>query len=283
MSSALSYAFILGLVAAVNPCGFPLLPAYLASFLVTEHPGGWAARTLRALVAGACVTTGFVATFGLAGVLVTSGMALIGDWIPWVMLGVGAALAALGLSALAGKHVRLRLPAVRFRSGSSVAAMAGFGVAYAVASLSCTLPLFLAGIVGSFTRDGFLNGLLSFVAYAFGMGFFVIAASLIAAQFGAESLRALRPLTRFVPIAASVLVTVVGVYLIYYWGTDLINPLASTPVTNAVTFVQTAVSGWLAASPFAVAVAGAVIASGIGTLVWNSLRRVNRRKETTDA
>lgn len=279
MSVALSYAFTLGLVAAVNPCGFPLLPAYLAGFLVADHPVGWAARTLRALVAGACVTTGFVVTFGLAGVLVASGMALIGDWIPWVMLGVGAALAALGLSALTGKHVRVRLPAVRFRSGRSVAAMAGFGVAYAVASLSCTLPLFLAGVVSSFTRAGFLNGLISFIAYSLGMGVFVIAASLIASQFGAESLRALRPLMRFIPVAASVLVTAAGLYLVYYWGADLIDPLAATPVTTAVNSVQTAISSWLTASPAAVGAAAVIIAASIGALVWNWMRRVNRRKE----
>lgn len=254
--AALVYAFTLGLVAAVNPCGFPLLPAYLAGFLASEHPSGWAPRTLRALVAGACVTAGFILTFGLAGVLVASGMALIGEWIPWVMLGVGAALAALGVSALAGRHVSIRLPAVRFRSGRGVAAMAGFGVAYAVGSLSCTLPLFLAGVVSTFTRAGFLSGLLSFVAYALGMGVFV-------------------------PIAASVLVTVVGLYLVYYWGTDLIDPLASTPVTNAVASVQTVVSGWLTASPVGAAAVGAVTLAGIGALVWNSMRRANRREENS--
>lgn len=279
MTTTLFYAFTLGLVAAVNPCGFPLLPAYLAGFLVSEHSSGWAARTLRALLAGACVTAGFILTFGVAGVLVSSGMALIGEWIPWVMLGVGAGLAALGISALAGRHVSIRLPTVRFRGGSSVVAMAGFGVAYGVGSLSCTLPLFLAGVVGSFTRAGILDGLLSFIAYALGMGVFVIAASIIAAQFGAESLRALRPLMRVIPVSASVLVTLAGLYLLYYWVTDLIDPLASTPATDAVTSVQTAMSGWLTASPIGSAAVATVTLAGVGALVWNSIRRANRREE----
>lgn len=248
---------------------------------MSEHRSGWATRTLRALRAGACVTAGFILTFGFAGVLVASGMALIGDWIPWVMLAVGAALTALGISALAGKHVSVRLPTVRFRGGRSVVAMAGFGVAYGVGSLSCTLPLFLAGVVGSFSRAGVLDGLLSFVAYALGMGAFVIAASIVAAQFGAESLRALRPLMRVVPVAATVLVTIVGLYLLYYWGAGLIDPLASTPVTNAVASVQGAVSGWLATSPVGAAVVGAVTVAGVVALAWNSLRRGNRREENS--
>ncbi len=36
-SSLILFAFTLGLVAAVNPCGFPMLPAYLALF-VGAHP-----------------------------------------------------------------------------------------------------------------------------------------------------------------------------------------------------------------------------------------------------
>lgn len=281
--TALAYAFTLGLVAAVNPCGFPLLPAYLAGFLTTERPSGWATRTLRALVAGACVTAGFILTFGLAGVLASSGMTLIGEWIPWVMLGVGAGLAVLGISALAGKHLSIRLPAVRFGRGRGVVAMAGFGVAYAIGSLSCTLPLFLAGVAGSFTRGGFLTGVLSFIAYALGMGVFVVAASLIAAQFGAESLRAVRPLMRFMPVVASALVTIVGLYLFYYWGTDLIDPLASTPITNAVESVQAAVSGWLTASPIGTVAVGAVTLAGIAALVWNSTRADHREENSGNA
>lgn len=278
MNTTLFYTFTLGLVAAVNPCGFPLLPAYLAGFAVSEPGRGWAARTAHALTAGACVTAGFVLTFGVAGVLVSSGITLIAGWIPWVMLGVGAALAVLGVSGLAGKHLNVRLPIVRFGNGSGASAMAGFGVAYAIGSLSCTLPLFLAGVASSFTRAGILSGLITFIVYALGMGVFVIAASLIAAQLGAESLRALRPVMRFVPAIASALVTVAGIYLIYYWATDLINPLATTPVTKAVDSLQAAVSSWLATSPIVAATAVVVILAGVGAISWNAARRAVREE-----
>lgn len=46
------YAFTLGLVAAVNPCGFPLLPAYLALFAGGEHRPDWVGRTARGMTAG---------------------------------------------------------------------------------------------------------------------------------------------------------------------------------------------------------------------------------------
>jgi cytochrome c biogenesis protein CcdA len=72
-----AYAFTLGLLAAVNPCGFPLLPAYLSQFAYDSSDRGWGRRTARALMAGLSVTAGFVVTFGLAGLLVESGMILI--------------------------------------------------------------------------------------------------------------------------------------------------------------------------------------------------------------
>jgi len=279
MNQMFIYAFTLGLVAAINPCGFPLLPAYLVGFTISDTGGrGWVARSVRAVTAGACVTAGFVLTFGIAGALVSSGVALIAGWIPWVMLGVGAALAALGISGLAGKHLAFRLPVIRFRNGTGAIAMAGFGVAYAVGSLSCTLPLFLAGVASSFTRAGILSGLMTFVAYALGMGVFIIAASLIAAQLGAESLRVLRPVTRFVPVIASVLVTAAGAYLIYYWATDLIDPLATTPITKVIDALQSTVSDWLTASPIGAVVAAVIVIGGLGAIAWRASKRVPREE-----
>ncbi|MGH8995872.1 MAG: cytochrome c biogenesis CcdA family protein, partial [Acidimicrobiales bacterium] len=61
-SGPLLYAFTLGLVAAVNPCGFPLLGAYLA-FFVGDGELDRSRRNLRGVAAGASVTAGFVVVF----------------------------------------------------------------------------------------------------------------------------------------------------------------------------------------------------------------------------
>ena len=51
-----------GLVAAVNPCGFALLPAYLSMFVLEEHRQRSVA-VVRALRATAALTLGFAAVF----------------------------------------------------------------------------------------------------------------------------------------------------------------------------------------------------------------------------
>ena len=66
----LGFAFAAGMVAAVNPCGFAMLPAYLGLYLGSGDTDG---RTHllrhvgRALLVGGLVTVGFVLLFGVAG------------------------------------------------------------------------------------------------------------------------------------------------------------------------------------------------------------------------
>src|SRR6266545_7930005 len=62
------YAFLLGVVAAFNPCGFALLPAYLAFYLNDETIGeSLAARTRRSLTVSLAVAGAFTVLFGVIG------------------------------------------------------------------------------------------------------------------------------------------------------------------------------------------------------------------------
>ena len=58
----MSLSFIRGLVAAVNPCGFILLPTYLMYFLGLQGgmPGTQRATLRRALLVSAAVSAGFL-------------------------------------------------------------------------------------------------------------------------------------------------------------------------------------------------------------------------------
>ncbi len=278
------YAFTLGLVAAVNPCGFPLLPAYLALFAGGDSRPDWVGRTVRGMTAGACVTAGFVAVFGALGFLVESGMQLIIGWVPWLMIMVGGVMVLLGLHAVVGGHLRIPLPGVRFGSGRTVFAMTGFGVAYAVASLSCALPVFLAGVAGTFTRHSLFDGMGVFLAYALGMGVFVTAASLIAAHIGASLLRRIGPVTRFIPRVAGGVVSLVGVYLTYYWVSELLNPLDTPVMTRFVDAVQSGISAWLAASALVVGgLLGATVLVGFIILAVSARNRNKKGNETDHA
>lgn len=246
VAAATSYAFTLGLVAAINPCGFPLLPAYLALF-TGGTDGRRVARTAKGLVSGAGVTCGFVAVFGTLGLLLVSGAALASGWLPWFMVAAGFLMAALGLSTLCGHPLYLRLPTPRIAPGGrTFAATFVFGIAYAIGSLSCALPLFLAAVGGSFTRLGFWAGLACYLSYALGMGLFVTGAAVATAIAGSGLLRQFRKAGRVLPAVSGAVLAASGLYLSYYWAADLLHfPMAAGPF-GAVGAVQGAVTSFIA-------------------------------------
>ncbi|MGH9064910.1 MAG: cytochrome c biogenesis CcdA family protein [Acidimicrobiales bacterium] len=230
MTAELSYAFALGLVAAVNPCGFPMLPAYLSFFVGAEGDGtGLATRLGRAVASSAAVAVGFVVVFAVLGALFRAGVTLFMAWVPWAMIVIGACLAGIGLLGLAGRRIPVPLPRLRLGSpGRTFGSMVGFGVSYALASLTCSLPIFLGGVAGAFTRVGVVTGMATFLAYAAGMAAVLCVVSLALALARTSVVSLLRRAGRHIERLASALLLLVGAYLVYYWVVDLYAPYTST-------------------------------------------------------
>ncbi len=226
------FAFGAGIVAAVNPCGFAMLPAYLSLYLGNEEAGfekrSSLGRALRALLIGAAVSLGFVLLFGFAGVLVAAGGSAILGTMPWVGMVIGAALILTGLWTLAGRTLytgvferfakRIGDPKVM-----SVRGFFLFGLAYGLASLSCTLPVFLAVMGGSLAAGSFASGASQFVSYGLGMTSVLLVLTLALALFKGGVISRLRKVTPYVqPISAALLV-LAGAYIIFYWWPVLIG------------------------------------------------------------
>lgn len=252
------YAFALGLAAAVNPCGFPLLPAYLAVFLGSE-PAPVATRLLRAFRASLAMTAGFVAVFAVVGLVVATGVRLAVPWVPWFTAALGLVLLVAGVFGVAGRELRMPAIALPFRSGRGVLAMAGYGAAFAATSLGCAFPLFATAVAPSATTASAVDTTAAALSYALGMGLFVTACSILAALVGAEAVRAAGRYARHLPTAASALMLLVGMYLLAY-GTRLILEPGREP--SLAVFVSQA-SSWLtsalSAHPLAVGAAAALV------------------------
>ena len=276
MTTAVIYAFTLGLVGLLNPCGFPLLPAYLSFFIGEE--GGLATRRIgRGLKAGGCLTLGFVLVFGVLGLAASAALTVITAIVPWLMCAVGLALVALGVAAALGRTAQLHLPTPGFASGARGIAMIGFGAAYALGSLSCSLPLFLAGVSSAFTAETPGAGVAAFLAYAAGMGLFATAAAVTASAVGSSAVRALRRATPALSRLAGVVCTVVGLYLLVYWLHELLAPTARVPLVVDAQVVQASVSSWLSAAALPVAAGlGAVIAAAFIALALAAHKEANR-------
>jgi cytochrome c biogenesis protein CcdA len=234
-------AFTGGLVATVNPCGFAMLPAYLSFFLGLDPEQGPVDRATgltRALHVGATVATGFVLVFGAAGLLLAAGASVLTTVLPWAALVVGGAVAGLGIWLLAGRTLPVRLPVPgRATQGRSSGAMFVFGLGYAVASLSCTLPVFLAVVAGTLTRQGVATALPVFGVYALGMALPLLALT-VALATGREALvRRVRVLGRYTNRFAGWLLVLAGAYIVVFWATELAG-LAGGPLAPVIVSVE---------------------------------------------
>jgi len=221
-----SYAFGAGMVATVNPCGFAMLPAYLGLYMGTRAeqfvqaaPGR---RVRQALVVAAAVSAGFVGLFGVTGLLIAaSGSFLVGAF-PWVGLAVGVLLFLSGLWLLAGHHLTVGAPqqlAARLRAATpgGVRSFFVFGLAYGIASLSCTLPIFLTVVGSSLAVEGLGAAAYQFVSYALGMSLVVTLLTVGLALFKTSLIGVLRRALPYFHALSAALMLLAGAYIVYYW------------------------------------------------------------------
>ncbi|TDC80970.1 cytochrome c biogenesis CcdA family protein [Actinomadura sp. 7K507] len=240
-----SLALAAGLVAAFNPCGFALLPSYLTLLIAAPGAGGvW-----RALRLSAAMTAGFVTVFGVFGLLISVLTTSVQQYMPWLTIVVGVALIVLGGWLVTGRELLLRLP--RVQTGGltgSLVGLYGYGVSYAVASLSCTIAPFLAvtGLVSG--GQSIAAGLVAFAAYGIGMGVVVGLLSMMVALARDAAVARTRRILPHVSRVSGGLLLLAGLYVTYYgWYEVRLNAGASadSSVVGAATEIQGALSGWV--------------------------------------
>lgn len=253
-----------GLLAGVNPCGFALLPAYVALLLNADGSAGRGEAVLRALGITVAMTAGFAGVFALFGLAIAPVASSVQRLVPWFTTMLGIVLALMGVWMLSGRSLTVPRVSLRRSRASQPAplartftSMAGFGASYALASLSCTIAPFLAVVVAGFRSD-VLDGMVLFLAYAAGMGLVVGTLAIATALASHRVVTGLRHAGRWTPRIAGALLAVAGSYVAYYgaWelrvlgGVEAKDPVIDTAATiqqsmaSAVDTVGAA--GWLA-------------------------------------
>ncbi len=221
----LGYAFGAGMVATANPCGVLLLPSLVAFYLgrgEAAELSGWQ-RAGKALVLGLMATLGFVALFAVVGLIIGTGGRALATAFPVGGLVIGVLLAGLGAwLALSNRPLGI-LAASRamgqVQLGDDLRSLFLFGVAYAVCSLACTLPIFLVVAGSALAAGGLVAAVGQFVSYALGMGSVLTAVILAAAFFEAAVHRSVRRVVPYVHRLAAAFLIGAGLYVVNYWLT----------------------------------------------------------------
>ena len=230
----MSLSFIRGLVAAVNPCGFILLPTYLMYFLGVSGgaPGTQKASLRRALKVSAAVSTGFLAVFLVIGFLSVPLRSTISSNSKYVTGFIAVALIVLGLAMLFGYKPPFMTPQIDSgKKDQTVKSMFIYGVAYAVASIGCTIGLFLATVFSARPDETFMNSVGNMVAYGAGMALLVSALTVGFAFANTGLLKFLRNSMQYIDRVAAAFVVLSGLYLAwYFYWVDLDN--GGDPITD---------------------------------------------------
>jgi len=268
-----SLSFIRGLVAAVNPCAFILLPTYLMYFLgvTAGASGSQRASIRRALLVSGAVSAGFLSLFLVAGLISYQFTSWINENAKYATGFIGVALVVLGVAMLFGYKLPFMTPRIDpGKKDTTVRSMFVYGVAYAVASIGCSIGLFIATVFSTSERDGIVSGVGNMLAYGAGMALLVSALTVSLAVANTTLLRWLRGSLAYVDRVAAAFVLLSGVYLLwYFYWVDLREE--GDPITDWAFERQAAATQFLDDNWKPVAVVLAAIVAVAIAFVW--LRR----------
>lgn len=262
-------AFAAGLVAALNPCGFAMLPAYLLLVVRGRSATNPLGAVGRAVAATVGMALGFLTVFGLFGALTISAASTVQRYLPYATVVIGIVLVALGVWLLSGRELTALSPrgvgpqwAPTVRLGS----MYSYGVSYAIASLSCTIGPFLAVTAAGLRGGSLATGVSVYLAYVAGLTLVVGALAVAAATASSALADRLRRVLPLVNRIGGALLVLVGVYVGYYGVYELrlfnTNANPDDAVIRAAGRVQGALAGWVhqhGVVPWAVALSVIVV------------------------
>ena len=262
--TALAAALTAGMLAAFNPCGFALLPGYLALFLGDSAQASRGRAISRSLAVSGALTAGFVVVFGIVGLIVTFAAWRITAYTPYLTLIVGPLLVLLGIWLLLGRELKLRLPRMKGTVSANPAGMFIYGMIYATVSLSCTLPIFLIAVAGSLRSDSVLGGASVILAYALGMGLVMTVLTLAVALARTSIVSTSRNLVKYINRVSGALLVLAGGFLTSYGYSEIQLLRGSEGATLPDSFVNS----WLSElTTFIDRVGGATIALVVLALI----------------
>lgn len=220
------FAFSAGFAAAFNPCGAAMFPAYVGYQLgvIKLEEGKALSSTVKAGMLGLAATAGFISVFGAIGMILAVGGTAIKNIMPFVGLGIGVVITLVGIWLLVfRRHIGITIASrVDLGRGKGLKEVFLFGVAYAISSLSCALPLFLVsvGIVAGQTLSAgsFLETVVGSAVYGLGMGSVLITVTVGLVFFKEAVSRWMRVIFKFIEPIGKLAMVAAGIYLVHYWS-----------------------------------------------------------------
>ena len=284
IDAPIAVAFGAGMLATINPCGFAMLPAYLSFFLGVNQADDSSVSIKRAVAVALAVSAGFMSLFAVAGMLLSWLSVGVYDIAPWITLVISVALILLGIAMLAGWEPVVAMPKLE-KGGRqrTLASMFVFGISYGIASLGCTLPVFVATVSGTVRRHNAVSGIVVYLAYGIGMASVLVTLTVAIAGARGSILKYIRRALPYVSRIGGALVVIAGLYVGWYGIVELRSLRATGAVesgraVDTVTSWSGSISNWI--DRFGPVRLGMVLGLIIAVALLISLLRAPRQSDS---
>lgn len=212
----LAIALMAGMLATFNPCGFAMLPAYLGALVLGQEESD-GKNYFRALRFALGMSIGLTLVFTSFAIVVLPLAGVIESYLPWVTIAMAIVLMVTGVMTLLGKGFGIGAVAKgRFAPGKGLVSQIGYGITFALASLSCTIGPFLAVTATALKSASPINVVASFASYALGMALVILLLALLTASGGVAAVRQIRSKSGLIEKVIGLVLIVVAIYLANY-------------------------------------------------------------------
>lgn len=277
-TATLSLAIVAGVLATFNPCGFALLPAYMGMIAAANEGRSKSQALVGGLRFASGMTVGFILLFGTFGLVFAPFASAISRYLPIVTIVVGILIVALGFWLLLGRKVGNGAGLIKgWSPGESWFSQVGYGLTFAIVSLSCTLGPFLAVTGASIRSSDFIGIVFTFVAFALGMGAAVSVIAVATALTGSQVSVWMRSKSEVISRVTGSLVILAGLYVAWFgWFEWRVNSgeQIGDPIIGAVTDAQSWVVNTLSSySGLVIAVVFLIAVIGVAVLVFSKKKQ----------
>ena len=222
VDTAFTIAFVAGVFATFNPCGFAMLPAYLSlAILDAQKLTSRRTQIFKALKFSGLMGIGIVGVFAIFSLVIFPISTSIQKYLPYVtsLLGLGILLFGTALI-FKGPVLLKKIWSPNVPPTGSWITYILYGVTFALGSISCTIGPFLA-VTSTALGASLVESLLTYIFY--GLGF--VATISILAIFTALSkdllIKKIRGAGGALEKFMGGLMALIGLYLIYFGINEL--------------------------------------------------------------
>jgi cytochrome c biogenesis protein CcdA len=245
IETVLTVAFVAGVFATFNPCGFAMLPAYLSlAILDSSEESKRRTQVAKALTFSGFMGLGIVGVFSLFSLIIFPISTAIQKYLPYVTVLIGLLIFIFGIALIfKGPVILKKLWSPNVSPTGNWKTYILYGVTFALGSISCTIGPFLA-VTSTSLGGTYLESLLSYIFY--GLGFTVtIGVLAIATALSRDLLiKRIRGAGGLLEKIMGGLMALVGLYLIYFAIYELAFQYG-WGINQSITDFAFSIQGWI--------------------------------------